>query len=170
MHGGAAAVLDVTGLPPPPAFRDVPKVFRSVVASKGERQPVKLVLGVPQHALVAVSDRPPPVACHEGYLYKKGGGQSRVGRRNWTRRYFVFSDGKLRYYQDSSTQGRCKGTVYVYGAQLQRVFTDRRHMHRFDLADPRSTRLLELRADDAAEVDEWVHVLRTAGAVVLAPE
>lgn len=36
----------------------------------------------------------------EGFLFKKGRGDSSFGRRNWKRRWFVLEDQLLTYYED----------------------------------------------------------------------
>jgi len=50
---------------------------------------------------------PPPKA---GYLWKKGGGSSLFGRRNWKRRYFRVEAGELSYY-DNEHQQKALSTI-----------------------------------------------------------
>ncbi len=45
----------------------------------------------------------------EGYLFKKGRGDSSFGRRNWKRRWFILEENELRYYDDLDTQGQPSG-------------------------------------------------------------
>ena len=42
----------------------------------------------------------------EGFLWKKGRGESSIGRRNWKKRWFVL-DGQLLHYYESYDPDRC---------------------------------------------------------------
>lgn len=46
----------------------------------------------------------------EGYLLKKGRGESTFGRKNWKRRWFILEDQTLSYYEDFNLQSGTPGT------------------------------------------------------------
>lgn len=48
-----------------------------------------------------MSDAPSSV---EGWLFKKGGGTSFFGRRNWTKQYFKVEGDVVRYYSSKSSK------------------------------------------------------------------
>ena len=61
----------------------------------------------------------------EGFLFKKGRGDSIFGRHNWKQRWFVLEHGILNYYDSYNaktlTPGTLKGTVDVNQAVVQEI-------------------------------------------------
>ncbi len=58
----------------------------------------------------------------EGYLFKKGRGDSSFGRRNWKKRWFVLENQILRYYDDLDANGAPSGlrdTIDITGSICQ---------------------------------------------------
>ncbi len=61
----------------------------------------------------------------EGYLFKKGRGDSSLGRRNWKQRWFVLDQQELSYYDDfdlnSGLPVGFKGKVNITGCEAYPV-------------------------------------------------
>lgn len=61
----------------------------------------------------------------EGYLFKKGRGDSSLGRRNWKQRWFVLDQQELSYYDDfdlnSGLPSGFKGKVNITGCEAYPV-------------------------------------------------
>ena len=141
-----------------------------------------------QHSLSAGSlpaDGQPRV---KGILWKKGGGRSLFGKRNWKKRYCVIINDKFYYYKDRQTyvdSKKCLKEPYNLrdcdvsvieqvgnhgGIQkskskrknsLQNTFNFTIQPHDCEM------RTLHLRAETAAERDDWVRAIRETEAVNL---
>jgi Ca2+-binding EF-hand superfamily protein len=74
-----------------------------------------------------------------GLLYKKGNGQSFLGRRNWKRRFFFFKDNTLAYFKrpdDILTPGAGKGAVSVdVGCKIRQI-SNSKHKYHFQVWHP----------------------------------
>jgi hypothetical protein len=62
----------------------------------------------------------------EGYLLKKGRGESKIfGRRNWKKRWFILEGQYLTYYEDFDRQNNCpvnqKGVAVVRGCDVKKI-------------------------------------------------
>ncbi|KAF0688648.1 Aste57867_19760 [Aphanomyces stellatus] len=55
--------------------------------------------------------KPAPILVKEGALFKRGGGTSYFGRRNWKRRYFTLTTSDLLYVDACS--GKLKGCMDI---------------------------------------------------------
>ncbi len=61
----------------------------------------------------------------EGFMYKRGRGESTFGNRSWKRRWFVLEGNVLSYFEDFDVQsgqtvGK-KGVVPVLGCEVRRL-------------------------------------------------
>jgi hypothetical protein len=57
----------------------------------------------------------------EGFLFKKGRGDSSFGRRNWKRRWFVLEENLLSYFENLDSHGKpvgLKDSVDIFGCQV----------------------------------------------------
>jgi hypothetical protein len=57
----------------------------------------------------------------EGYLFKKGRGDSSLGRHNWKKRWVVLEERTITYYEDLDKNGQpigLKGTVNIKDAEI----------------------------------------------------
>ncbi|RYY69389.1 hypothetical protein EON63_23740 [archaeon] len=57
----------------------------------------------------------------EGFLFKKGRGDSSFGRRNWKKRWFILEDRELIYYEDLDNTGQpvgLKGKTDIRDAEI----------------------------------------------------
>ena len=63
----------------------------------------------------------------QGFLDKKGGGASLVGRRAWSKRYFILTGHWLSYYESNDTTKPPKGRVPVKGLIAADHKHDKRH-------------------------------------------
>ena len=63
-------------------------------------------------------------AIYSGQLWKKGGGTSKLGRRNWHRRWFDVRQRVLYYYASEAEmrQRKPKGSIYLSSAELIFVY------------------------------------------------
>lgn len=59
----------------------------------------------------------------EGFLFKKGRGESTFGRRNWKRRWFILEGSYLTYYEDFDREAgkpvNKKGVVPVHACDIR---------------------------------------------------
>ncbi len=110
------------------------KIYPSIVDGRGkpgQKQAFRLVSrgGAVPPQFRAARRSPHDAGC-EGWLYKKGGGQSRVGRRNWKRRWFALRGMYMSYSEGGEGQAVI-GTVFLYGAKVGvRECRRRRHTPR----------------------------------------
>lgn len=103
----------------------------------------------------------------EGYIYKKGGAvNTRGGRRNWKKRWFVLTpiDYKertafeFRYYD--GPKGKLKGTLGLFDVE---IFCEARSLHKkvkyeFQI-NLQNGGILQLSCDDPDEREEWIESL-----------
>ena len=91
----------------------------------------------------------------EGYLAKKGRGQSVSFIRPWAIRYFVLDDqtSELRYYEKDNKL-KCKGKLNLRGIQVcENKDTDKNFC--FELHVEEESGVLILSAHDAATKEAW---------------
>lgn len=92
----------------------------------------------------------------EGYMSKKGRGQSMSFIRPWATRFFVLDDqmSELRYYEKDN-KAKCKGILNLKGVQ---VFdsTDGEKKYCFELHTQQHSGVLVLSAQDQAAKDSWM--------------
>ena len=73
----------------------------------------------------------------EGFLQKKGKGETTFGRKNWKKRWFILERSKLSYYEDfdQSINGpiNLKGVIDVTGCKIEQS-KDKKFA--FDLVHP----------------------------------
>lgn len=77
-------------------------------------------------------------AIYAGFLFKKGGGTSTLGRRTWKPRYFEVRQRVLYYYANEAAarQGQARGSIYLSSATLvigQQDVTKREYKHYFEV-------------------------------------
>ena len=122
-----------------------------------------------------------------GRLFKKGGGSTIMGRRNWKERYFVLQlggdahdeGGTLKYYRPNGDHRRLGSISLRECAEVVRVAdgtdddgksndstTDPKRMHRFNIVPHHDTdsagRWYQLRAHNAEEMEEWIESISAA--------
>lgn len=178
-------------LPPPPAFRRAPKVYPSVVASRGMLPPRFLVAGVDPNAFPPASEPPDPPA-HSGYLLKKG-----VSNTQWKKRFFSLQGRArvVRYYKNESTgfPGKPQNAFAVYGAKIRLLsasppppsmlpwlppdkqpkppsksdLENASKPHCVALLPPEGERVYHLAADSAPDMWTWLVAWLAAGAVIV---
>ncbi len=87
----------------------------------------------------------------EGYLNKKGRGDSSFGRRNWKRRWFVLEGQSLTYYEDldlvTGIPQTQKGLADISGCEVVTI-TEADKLNTFVIKHPKRNSLY-LQADDA---------------------
>jgi len=75
----------------------------------------------------------------EGYLFKKGRGESKIGRHNWKKRWFVLDGAFLSYYDDidlkTNKPFNRKGVVPVLGCEAK-IFPHHDKKFTFHLTHP----------------------------------
>ncbi len=178
-------------LPPPPPFKGVPKVYPSVVASRGMLPPRFMMLGVEPAAFPPAVEPPDPPSM-SGFLYKKG-----VTNTQWKRRFFALQGrGRVMRYYKSDTAGypnKPLSALAVYGAKIRLVTAQPppRSMvpwgeaipaplpaeagaggktpraHQIAILPPEGERVFHLAADSEADMMQWILALLTGGAKVV---
>lgn len=93
-------------------------------------------------------------AIYEGYLLKKGGGTSVVGRRNWKKRYFVLYLDHLVYYKEKD--GAILGKISLSGCEL-RIMNRTKYEWHFIIETPNldGGRAFQLRALEKGSFENW---------------
>ena len=86
----------------------------------------------------ADGERAPATRPSAGFLFKKGGGTSTLGRRTWKPRYFEVRQRVLYYYANEAAarQGQARGSIYLSSATLvigQQDVTKREYKHYFEV-------------------------------------
>ena len=95
----------------------------------------------------------------EGFLNKKGRGQTVSFIRPWTRRYFVLDEERreLRYYEGEN-QRRCRGRLALVGVQVfEAQHSDKKFSFEVRVEQEHGVVLLD--APDAATKDKWMKAL-----------
>ena len=86
----------------------------------------------------------------EGFLSKRGKGETTFGRKSWKKRWFILEGNHLTYFEDfGTTTGKPvnqKGIVPVYGSSIV-LLKDPGNEFAFDIVHP-DRRTLSLRAPD----------------------
>ena len=109
----------------------------------------------------------PRGAVRAGELFKKGGGESLLGRRSWKKRVFELADGMFEYYEPGKGgkgRGKKLGEVTLDGAVVSRVHGDPKYIARFQVAERgvvRDGRTFELRAHSDEEMRAWCDALQS---------
>ena len=104
-------------------------------------------------------------AVHSGWLLKKGGGTSKWGRRNWSRRYLAIRQ-RVLYYYDSDAPGAVpKGSIALSSAEARLAATPHKHAHYFEVACSQSGLVLKLRASSEDERVAWMQALNASAAL-----
>lgn len=95
----------------------------------------------------------------EGYLAKKGRGQSVSFIRPWATRYFVLDEelNELRYYEKDS-KAKCKGKLNLAGAQVF-ASKDQDKKFCFELRVQEDNGVLILSAQDEESMQAWTKAL-----------
>ncbi len=87
----------------------------------------------------------------EGYLNKKGRGDSSFGRRNWKKRWFILENQTLTYYEDLDLESGIpftqKGLTDIGGCEISPI-TEADKKYTFVIKHPKRNSLY-LQADDA---------------------
>ena len=100
----------------------------------------------------------------EGYLYKKGRGDSTFGRHNWKRRWFVLENNTLTYYESfdlaKDEPAVLKGTTPVDGSKVE-VIQHKEKQFCFSLKHD-TRKPLYMHADNEKEMNAWLSALNTA--------
>ena len=108
-------------------------------------------------------------AVHSGWLLKKGGGTSKWGRRNWSRRYLAIRQ-RVLYYYDSDAPGAVpKGSIALSSAEARLAATPHKHAHYFEVACSQSGLVLKLRASSEDERVAWMQALNASAALPSPP-
>ena len=94
-----------------------------------------------------------------GFLMKKGGGKSMLGRRNWKKRYFRLTDSYLLYYKSDKSK-KPAGCMPVDSAV--RVSAPKNEKYYTYFVVSRSGEVLELRAHDLDGMAEWKVAIENA--------
>ena len=99
-----------------------------------------------------------PTHLKEGYLDKKGKGQSMFGRRNWKKRYFIVGDGLLEYYESvqESLQGSSPINKLILGRQDTVESTGEA-----SFVIITATRTLHLCASSKQEKEDWIMTIQS---------
>lgn len=100
----------------------------------------------------------------EGYLFKKGRGDSTFGRHNWKRRWFVLENNTLTYYESFDLAKDepvvLKGTTPVDGSKVE-VIQHKEKQFCFSLKHD-TRKPLYMHADNEKEMNAWLSALNTA--------
>jgi hypothetical protein len=87
----------------------------------------------------------------EGYLLKRGGGESTFGRKTWKKRWFVLDSYEMTYYEDFDLKlGKPvdeKGVYNVKGCKVELV-QDPERKYLFNIVNPESHKSFALQALD----------------------
>jgi len=103
-----------------------------------------------------------------GYLKKKGGGTSLLGRRNWNLRYFVLNHNRLSYWKtedDYQSNAKPLGTIPMLNCVLTRLDKDK-YDYGFKITsiDPKSAQInkreLMVCANNEADMGNWMNVIK----------
>ena len=107
-------------------------------------------------------------AIYSGQLWKKGGGTSKLGRRNWHRRWFDVRQRVLYYYASEAEmrQRKPKGSIYLSSAELT-YGKESKYENFFEVHCRQSDLRFYLRADGPNDFKAWVTLLK---AVMVLPE
>jgi len=103
----------------------------------------------------------------EGFLTKKGRGESMLGRRNWKKRWFVLEGSTLTYYEDfdlkTGKPSTHKGDFDVLGCTIT-TLPDSKHDFAFLVKHEtrKDAKELQLKAEDESSLDMWIDVLTMA--------
>mgnify|MGYP005992743025 CR=1 FL=1 len=180
----------VHSLPPPPPFKGVPKVYPSVVTSRGMLPPRFMMLGV-QPAAYPPAVEPPDPPSITGFLHKKG-----VSNTQWKRRFFALQGrGRVLRYYKSDTAGfpeKPLSALAVYGAKIRLVTAQppprsmlpwgeiipgpapvdagaskRPREHQIAILPPEGERVFHLAADSQGDMMQWLLALLQGGAKVV---
>lgn len=98
----------------------------------------------------------------EGYLYKKGAGESSFGRRNWKKRWFVLEGTDLTYFENidliSGIPVSQKGSLSVKGCEIKEVLHHEKK-HVFIIQNPQG-RQMYICADEERMLHIWIKALQ----------
>ena len=109
----------------------------------------------------------------EGYMEKKGGtrGRTIIGRKNWTRRWFVLRDGFLYYYvrppmhaipdRNGSVAYNCKGIIPIARPNVQ-VVKSEHHTRKFCFEVQLEGRTFVIDALSETNRDEWMLTMQAS--------
>jgi len=93
----------------------------------------------------------------EGYLMKKGKGESIFGRKSWKKRWFVLEKGRIKYYENKYT---CENKLDSYGSlKLAKGTTVERYQdekREFAMLVKTATRDLYLCAKTEEDLLSWI--------------
>lgn len=100
----------------------------------------------------------------EGFLYKKGRGDSAFGRRNWKQRWFVLDGQYLTYFEGFDTKTNKpvnkKGTFLLKGVDVK-VTDHRERKHSFAITNDDSSPMF-LQADNETLCKLWMSSIKNA--------
>ena len=96
---------------------------------------------------------------YSGFLEKKGGGTRIIGRRQWSKRWFVVHANVLTYYKNEG--GKIAGQLQLEGCRLVDVQESTKGHHHLDI-HARTGRVLEIRSSDESQLAEFKQVLLEA--------
>ncbi|XP_072041774.1 unconventional myosin-X-like [Amphiura filiformis] len=103
-------------------------------------------------------------ALKSGWLMKKGGGTSTVGRRNWKKRFFVLKDTTLSYYSSDANDAKLLGKIDIRAAKEISDSSEGHHKLKgvsegCSLDIRTEDRVFQLVADTDDEISEWYSIL-----------
>jgi len=103
----------------------------------------------------------------DGWLWKKGGGHSKLGRRTWSRRFLQVRQRTLFYYSNSDAGAlQARGALSLSAAQVF-VPPHPKYDFYFKVVCQQSGLVFHLRAETAEERSQWLRVL---DAVLVLPQ
>ena len=103
----------------------------------------------------------------EGYLFKKGSGDSFLGRHNWKKRWFVLEGDNLTYYEEFDlTKDEAvvmKGSTPVTGSKVELIHHREKQ---FCFSLKHDSRTLIMHAENEKELNLWLSALNSAASPI----
>eukprot|EP01031_Cornospumella_fuschlensis_P024488 gene24488-29597_t len=99
----------------------------------------------------------------EGFLLKKGRGDSSFGRRNWKKRWFVLEDRELIYFEDLDDNGQpvgLKGKTNIRDAEITPI--EHKEKQFTFAVKPLGESVISLQAPDLKSYNAWIKALSYA--------
>lgn len=168
--------------PPPPARARTPtedgKTEPVKPAPKPAEEPKKEEPAPPPPSAAPRSVSPAPPFPHKGWIQKFSVGKSTLGSKNWQRRFFVFNDEGLHYYEketDAAEGGvkKAKGNVKIFLPTTTMTSHVTKELHE-ESADATKELLIHfedsgaklkllLKFDSVSDKNTWAKVLAAKG-------
>ncbi|ETV70846.1 hypothetical protein H257_13626 [Aphanomyces astaci] len=98
----------------------------------------------------------------EGWLYKKGGGTSKLGRRSWHRRWCCI-ERKILFIYNNRHDRHARNTIPLERAEVRVIANPKRH-HYFEIHHSFSNTTFKFAALTAQDLQEWVDKVDVASA------